>query len=83
MQRGLSSAGIQSAVHYPSPIHLMPAYADARYTAGDFPASEAAARTVLSLPLHPYLGREDIKRVSAEIFKLVDKKHQAAVPSVR
>ncbi|HYL36454.1 MAG TPA: DegT/DnrJ/EryC1/StrS family aminotransferase [Bryobacteraceae bacterium] len=80
VQRGLGSAGIQTAVHYPSPIHLMPAYAGPRYKAGDFPAAEECARTVLSLPLHPYLSREDVKRVAAEIFKLVDKK-EAAVPS--
>ena len=83
LQRGLESAGIQTAVHYPLPIHLMPAYADARYQAGDFPAAEACARTVLSLPMHPYLTAEQVKQVAAEIFKLVDKKDQAAVPSVR
>jgi dTDP-4-amino-4,6-dideoxygalactose transaminase len=83
VQRGLGSAGIQTAVHYPSPIHLMPAYTDARYKAGDFPAAEACARTVLSLPLHPNLSSDDVKRVAAEIFKLVDKKNQAAVPSAR
>jgi dTDP-4-amino-4,6-dideoxygalactose transaminase len=83
VQRGLGSAGIQTAVHYPSPIHLMPAYTDARYKAGDFPVAEACARTVLSLPLHPNLSSDDVKRVAAEIFKLVDKKNQAAVPSAR
>ncbi len=83
LQRGLESAGIQTAVHYPLAIHLMPAYSDARYKAGDFPAAEACARSVLSLPLHPYLSAEQVKQVAAEIFKLVDKKDQAAVPSVR
>ncbi len=83
LQRGLESAGIQTAVHYPSPIHLMPAYAEARYKLGDFPVAEACARTVLSLPMHPYLTADQVKRVAAEIFKLVDKKDQAAAPSVR
>jgi dTDP-4-amino-4,6-dideoxygalactose transaminase len=83
LQRGLESAGIQTSVHYPAPIHLMPAYSDARYKAGDFPAAEACARSVLSLPLHPYLSEAQVKQVAAEIFKLVDKKDQAAAPSVR
>ncbi len=83
LQRGLESAGIQTAVHYPSPIHLMPAYAEARYKLGDFPVAEACARTVLSLPMHPYLTADQVKRVATEIFKLVDKKDQAAAPSVR
>src|SRR5580658_6873784 len=43
LQRGLEAAGIQTAVHYPLPIHLMHAYADARYKAGDFPMAEACA----------------------------------------
>src|SRR5580658_9591220 len=43
LQRGLEAAGIQTAVHYPLPIHLMPAYADPRYQAGDFPVAEACA----------------------------------------
>jgi dTDP-4-amino-4,6-dideoxygalactose transaminase len=35
LQKDLDSAGIQTEVHYPLPIHLMPAYADARYVAGE------------------------------------------------
>ena len=54
--KGLEAAGIQTAVHYPLPIHLMPAYADSRYKAGDFPVAEACAKTVLSLPLHSHLS---------------------------
>ncbi len=56
LQRGLEAEGIQTAVHYPLPIHLMPAYADSRYKAGDFPVAEACAKTVLSLPLHSHLS---------------------------
>ena len=55
LQKGLEAAGIQTAVHYPLPIHLMPAYADARYKAGDFPVAEACANTVLSLPLYAHM----------------------------
>lgn len=83
VQRALASGGIQTAVHYPLPIHLMPAYSDPRYKAGDFPAAEACAASVLSLPMHPYLTLAQQKQIAAEIFKLVDKKNQAAVPSVR
>jgi UDP-2-acetamido-2-deoxy-ribo-hexuluronate aminotransferase len=61
----------------------MPAYSDARYKAGDFPAAEASASSVLSLPMHPYLTSGQLKQVAAEIFKLVDKKNQASVPSIR
>ena len=69
LQRELTAAGIQTAIHYPEPIHLMPAYADARYKAGDLPFAEAAARTVLSIPLYPQMPPEHVQQVTAEISK--------------
>ena len=75
LQRGLA-AGIQTAIHYPAPIHLMPAYADARYKAGDFPVAEASARTVLSLPLYPQLNGAQLAEVAAEVTRLARSKTQ-------
>src|SRR5262249_5113976 len=49
----LSAKQIQTAVHYPTPVHMQEAYLDLGGKPGDFPVSEAAARTVLSLPLNP------------------------------
>ena len=51
LQQRLQNAGIPTAVHYPRPLHLQPAYAQRI----SLPASEAAARDVVSLPMHPYL----------------------------
>ena len=76
LQRDLLSRGIQTAVHYPSPIHLMPAYADARYQAGDFPVAEAAARTALSLPLYPQMSHAQIEEVADAITHLAPKVNQ-------
>jgi dTDP-4-amino-4,6-dideoxygalactose transaminase len=70
LQTGLQAAGIQTAVHYPLPIHLMPAYADARYKAGDFPVAEACANTVLSLPLHSHLSASQVEQVAARVCEL-------------
>jgi len=70
LQRALEAAGIQTAVHYPLPIHLMPAYTDARYKTGDFPAAEDCARSVLSLPLHPRMTMEQVEEVASQICKL-------------
>jgi dTDP-4-amino-4,6-dideoxygalactose transaminase len=53
----LGEAGIQTIVHYPVPIHLQPAYAELGHARGAFPAAEAAARTVLSLPMFPEMTR--------------------------
>jgi dTDP-4-amino-4,6-dideoxygalactose transaminase len=83
LQQALELAGIQSAVHYPVPIHLMPAYADARYKAGDFPVAEACARSVLSLPLHSHMTGEQVEQVATQIYRLAGKRHQDTVVSSR
>jgi len=83
LQQGLEAAGIQSAVHYPLPIHLMPAYTDARYKAGDFPAAEECARTVLSLPMHSHLTLSQVEQVASEICALSSKKNHEPVVSRR
>jgi dTDP-4-amino-4,6-dideoxygalactose transaminase len=56
----LSADGIQTGVHYPSPIHLQPAYRDPRFPEGSLPAAEAAALAVLSLPIYPEMQREQV-----------------------
>ncbi len=83
LQRQLASEGIQTAVHYPLPIHLMPAYADARYKAGDFPVAEACADTVLSVPLYPQMSSAQVAEVSAQISRLAPPKHQESLLSRR
>ena len=50
-QEALHAQGIQTGIHYPIPVHLLPAFADLGYTAGQFPHSEQAANEVLSLPM--------------------------------
>jgi len=55
VQPALAAQGIQTGIHYPIPVHLLPAHADLGYKAGAFPAAEAAAAEVLSLPLYPEL----------------------------
>jgi dTDP-4-amino-4,6-dideoxygalactose transaminase len=55
VKAGLQARGIQSGIHYPTPVHLLPAYSDLGYKAGAFPHSEKAANEVLSLPMFPEL----------------------------
>ncbi|MGH8579297.1 MAG: DegT/DnrJ/EryC1/StrS family aminotransferase [Gammaproteobacteria bacterium] len=59
----LKKGGILTAVHYPIPLHLQPAFAHLGLVAGSVPVSEHVAKRVLSLPMHPYLDphvQEDI-----------------------
>lgn len=55
LQRYLGSRGIDTKVHYPTPIHLQEAAADLGYRKGDFPVTERLATEILSLPIYPGL----------------------------
>lgn len=63
VQSALGAAGVQTGIHYPYPVHLLPAYSDLGYAEGDFPNSEAAANEVLSLPMYPELTDAQQDRV--------------------
>ncbi|MEW6754414.1 MAG: DegT/DnrJ/EryC1/StrS family aminotransferase [Candidatus Latescibacterota bacterium] len=65
----LEEQGIGTGIHYPTPIHLQPAYADLGYGEGSFPVSEAYARRILSLPMYPELGAEAVTRVAAAVAR--------------
>ena len=64
LQAGLLAAGVQTAVHYPIPVHLQPSHADLGYRRGAFPVAEQAALEVLSLPMYPELTGEQIAAVA-------------------
>jgi dTDP-4-amino-4,6-dideoxygalactose transaminase len=69
LQRHLDAANIQTGIHYPTPIHLQPAYRDLGYAAGDFPHAERLADRMLSLPMFPELRDDQIQRVAAEVTR--------------
>jgi dTDP-4-amino-4,6-dideoxygalactose transaminase len=63
----LGAQGIQTGIHYPIPVHLLPAYADLGYRAGQFPHSESAANEVVSLPMFPELTSAQTDAVAAAV----------------
>jgi dTDP-4-amino-4,6-dideoxygalactose transaminase len=65
----LQAEGIQTAIHYPHPIHLLPAYADLGYKHGQFPHSEKAAAEVLSLPMYAELTSSSQEAVVAALLE--------------
>jgi dTDP-4-amino-4,6-dideoxygalactose transaminase len=67
IQSALKAKGIPTAVYYPKPLHLQTAFARLGYKEGDFPASESAARRVVSLPMHPYLTNRQIAMIATEV----------------
>jgi dTDP-4-amino-4,6-dideoxygalactose transaminase len=63
LDRYLNERGIDTGIHYPTPIHLQPAYKDLGYQPGDFPVAEAMANEILSLPMYPELSDEQIRQI--------------------
>jgi dTDP-4-amino-4,6-dideoxygalactose transaminase len=55
----LSSKEIPTVVYYKFPVHLMNAFKYLGYSDGNFPISEKLSRTIVSLPMHPYLSKEE------------------------
>jgi dTDP-4-amino-4,6-dideoxygalactose transaminase len=65
-KKSLAGAGIASGVYYPIPLHRQPVY-EKEFGALSLPASEAAAREVLSLPIYPQLTDEQLRRISGAL----------------
>jgi len=63
----LQAAGIPSVIYYVKPLHLQTAYERFPRTPSGLPVSEALPRTILCLPMHPYLSASDQDRIIEEI----------------
>jgi dTDP-3-amino-3,4,6-trideoxy-alpha-D-glucose transaminase len=67
LARHLAERGVETAVHYPVPLHLQPAWSSLGHRRGEFPVSEEACDTVLSLPLYPTLSEEQVDAVVSAV----------------
>jgi len=68
----LHEQGVPTAIYYPEPLHLQPAFASLGYAEGSMPQSEKACADTLALPIYPELPPEDQERVVrtiAEFYK--------------
>jgi len=63
----LDQKGVETGVHYPTPVHLQPPYKEMGYKKGDFPVSEQWASQVLSLPVHPHMDDDQVDHVISSI----------------
>src|SRR5262249_56972994 len=55
LRRWLARQGIETCVHYSTPLPLQPAFAHLGHGPGDFPNAERVSRRSLALPLYPAL----------------------------
>jgi dTDP-4-amino-4,6-dideoxygalactose transaminase len=67
----LGERGVDSAIHYPTPIHLQPAFRSLGKGPGSFPVTERAVAEIVSLPMWPEISDEQIARVCDALAEAV------------
>jgi dTDP-4-amino-4,6-dideoxygalactose transaminase len=69
VRAALQDAGIETAVHYPVPVHLQTAYAHLGYKPGDLPVTESLCQHCLSLPIYPELSQAKVASVASVLLE--------------
>ena len=64
LQNYLKSNGIETKIHYPTPIHKLKAALNLDF---DLPKTEEYAKTILSLPIHSGLSKKNLKKIVSTI----------------
>lgn len=67
LQSYLTQHGIETHIHYPHPIHLVPAFHKLGYKLGDFPQAEHQCDTILSLPFHSFITESQIDYIISKL----------------
>jgi dTDP-4-amino-4,6-dideoxygalactose transaminase len=67
LQKFLSENGINTALHYPIPLHLQNAYKNFNLANGNYPITENVSNEILSLPMFPELTEQQVKYVAEKI----------------
>jgi dTDP-4-amino-4,6-dideoxygalactose transaminase len=76
-QTALRALGVDTLVHYPTPPHRQPAYADLGLGEGRFPISERLHREVVSLPIGPHMSDGQVDQVIAAVREVDARLHSA------
>ena len=72
IQAKLKEKDIPTMVYYMKPMHKQGAFEGTDSAIADCPVTEKLCNTVLSLPMHPYLGMEEVEYVSDELLKAIN-----------
>jgi dTDP-4-amino-4,6-dideoxygalactose transaminase len=71
LQMYLKRKGIETIVYFPYPMHKMPIFAE-QFNDEEFPNSDLAASSCLSLPLYPELGEPEIEYITKTILEFYE-----------
>ena len=72
LKQYLADKGIITRIHYPKPVHLVPAFSFLHQKRGAYPCAEKLAETQLSIPFHSFLTHKQIDYVIASIQAFFD-----------
>jgi dTDP-4-amino-4,6-dideoxygalactose transaminase len=67
----LEARGVHTAIHYPCPVHLQPAFAALGFGPGSFPHAERACERALSMPFFPEMTDEQVRYAAEQLAQVV------------
>ena len=67
----LSQNNIPAMVYYKIPAHLQEGYQKYQYVLGDFKVCEQASKRIFSIPMHPYLQKNDQDKIIEVLNSLI------------
>jgi len=82
VQAELKSRGVETAIHYPCPIHLQAAYRALGVPPQSLPHSEQACQRVLCLPLFPEMTDDEAEYVADTLAEVMAKNRKAVAPAI-
>jgi dTDP-4-amino-4,6-dideoxygalactose transaminase len=68
LMKFLRENGVETAIHYPTPLPLLPAYGYLGKKANDFPIASGIMNEILSLPIYPELSKDSVKKIAELIW---------------
>ncbi len=71
VRAALEARGVRTAIHYPRPVHLQPAFAALGFGLGSFPHAERACERVLSMPFFPEMTDEQVQYAAQQLADVV------------
>lgn len=74
LREHLGAHGVANAIHYPTPIHLQPAYAGLGLGPGSLPVAEQLAGESCSLPIFPAISEAEVERIAAVVAEFDDER---------
>jgi UDP-2-acetamido-2-deoxy-ribo-hexuluronate aminotransferase len=72
LHKYLLEKGIPNAIYYPVALHSQKAYADTRYREEDFPVTNNLIKTVISLPMHTELDKDQLAFITKTIVDFLE-----------